>query len=213
MHLPFTEPQLLQDGMWLLPGFAHRFKPGEQLAAICAKSPPRQMVTPWGKPMSVFSTSVGNTGWISDQQGYRYSNVDPNSGQRWPDMPASFVDLASSATAAIGVDQYQPDTCLIHRYDVGAQMGAHQDDDEHDMTQPIVSVSLGLDATFFFRPSSSGSTTPVPLHDGDVLVFGGPLRRCYHGIRKIQPGTHPIYGPARWNLTFRRATPMPADVN
>ena len=45
----------------------------------------------------------------------------------------------------------------------------------------------------------------VALTDGDVLVWGGPSRLVYHAVRPIKPGTHPLTGELRYNLTFRHA--------
>jgi alkylated DNA repair protein (DNA oxidative demethylase) len=40
---------------------------------------------------------------------------------------------------------------------------------------------------------------------GDVVVWGGPARLRYHGVLPIREGLHPVYGRARFNLTFRKA--------
>ena len=63
------------------------------------------------------------------------------------------------------------------------------------MAQPIVSVSLGLPASFaFYGLTRGGKGRSVPLADGDVLVWGGPSRLVYHAVRPIKPGTHPVTG-------------------
>lgn len=70
----------------------------------------------------------------------------------------------------------------------------------------LLSVSLGIDALFFvMRSRRRGSSIAVDLSDGDVLVFGGPARKFYHGVRKLKFSEHPRFGPVRWNLTFRKA--------
>jgi len=58
---------------------------------------------------------------------------------------------------------------------------------------------------FVIGPQRSGKSTPIDLEDGDVVVFGGPARRYFHGVRKLKVTTDPRYGTYRWNLTFRRA--------
>jgi alkylated DNA repair protein (DNA oxidative demethylase) len=45
----------------------------------------------------------------------------------------------------------------------------------------------------------------VPLFHGDVVVFGGPARLRYHGVLPVAEGQHPLLGPCRLNLTFRKA--------
>ena len=47
--------------------------------------------------MSVAMTNCGDAGWVTDRSGYRYDGVDPNSGERWPEMPAVFRELAREA--------------------------------------------------------------------------------------------------------------------
>ena len=68
----------------------------------------------------------------------------------WTQMPDSFLKLAKSAAAQAGFQEFVPDACLINRYEPGARLSLHQDKNERDYTQPIVSVSLGLPATFQF---------------------------------------------------------------
>jgi DNA oxidative demethylase len=46
---------------------------------------------------------------------------------------------------------------------------------------------------------------PLSLFHGDVVVWGGPWRLAFHGVRPIAPGYHPATGEHRINLTFRRA--------
>jgi alkylated DNA repair protein (DNA oxidative demethylase) len=85
-------------------------------------------------------------------------------------------------------------------------MGMHQDRDERDFTQPIVSVSLGLPIMFKFGGATrSGATTKVQLQHGDVVVFGGAARLAFHGVDTLRRGEHPLTGPVRYNLTFRVA--------
>jgi alkylated DNA repair protein (DNA oxidative demethylase) len=43
------------------------------------------------------------------------------------------------------------------------------------------------------------------LESGDVVVCGGPTRLTYHGVAPLKEGDHPLTGPFRINLTFRKA--------
>ena len=193
-------------GMIVLPGYADSAALHESLQKVLAHSPLRQMPTTRGFLMSVQTSNCGDAGWISDRRGYRYVALDPLTGKRWPSMPANFATLATAAAQRAGFNNFYPDACLINHYQPGTQMGAHQDRDEADFTQPIVSVSLGIDARFFvIGPERKGKSIPVDLTDGDVMVFGGPARRYYHGVRKLKESSHPLFGAARWNLTFRKA--------
>lgn len=176
------------------------------LDAIIAAAPFRHMVTPGGFVMSVAMTNCGNAGWVTDRTGYRYDRNDPETGRPWPSMPEAFLRLAIDAATEVGYPTFRPDACLINRYEPGARLSLHQDKNERDFANPIVSVSLGLPATFQF--GGLKRTDPVrkfALHYGDVAVWGGPSRLCYHGVPTLKDGHHPRLGRMRINLTFRGA--------
>jgi len=177
------------------------------LAPVIAAAPFRHLQTPGGQTMSVAMTNCGARGWVSDRRGYRYAPIDPASGLPWPPMPALLANLASRAATTTGFEGFAPDACLINRYAPGSRMGLHQDRDEADFSQPIVSVSLGLPAVFLFGGATRGARPlRLPLAHGDVVVWGGPARLFFHGIAPLQDGHHPATGACRLNLTFRRAT-------
>ncbi len=156
--------------------------------------------------MSVAMTNCGPLGWVSDASGYRYAELDPLRDAPWPPLRDSFRELACGAAERAGFAGFVPDACLVNRYAVGARLTLHQDKNERDFSAPIVSVSLGLPALFLFGgPSRSERPRRVPLEHGDVVVWGGPARLRYHGVMPIQDGEHPLLGPHRINLTFRKA--------
>ncbi len=174
--------------------------------AVASASPFRQMITPGGYTMSVAMTNCGRLGWTTDAHGYRYAPVDPLTDQPWPAMPQAFTALCQQASAAAGYSDFQPDACLINRYQPGAKLSLHQDKDEPDLAAPIVSVSLGLPAVFQFGGiRRSDPLKRLLLEHGDVVVWGGPSRLFYHGIQPLKPGHHSATGECRYNLTFRRA--------
>jgi alkylated DNA repair protein (DNA oxidative demethylase) len=178
----------------------------EALEAIVARAPFRHMLTPGGQRMSVAMTSCGTLGWITDRKGYRYVPADPRSGRAWPPMPPVFLQLAAAAAEAGGFPGFVPDACLINRYEPGSRLSLHRDEDERDLAAPVVSVSLGLPATFQFGGRRRGDPTrKVALQHGDVVVWGGPARLNYHGVAPLADGEHPRLGRARVNLTFRKA--------
>ena len=176
------------------------------LADVLLVSPFRHFVTPGGFIMSVAMTNCGDVGWITDRHGYRYDAIDPDSGQHWPAMPAAFTQLATHAAAQAGFPAFVLDACLINRYVPGARLTLHQDKNERDFDTPIVSVSLGLPATFMWG-GAARSIRPrrVRLSHGDVVVWGGEARMNYHGVDTLRDGEHPLTGAVRYNLTFRRA--------
>ena len=208
-HRPQTDGVVpLGTGAAVLRGFAHA--QGEGLVAlvqdIAAAAPFRHLVTPGGHTMSVAMTNCGSLGWISDPRGYRYSPVDPLTGEPWPAMPEAFMTLARSAAAELGFHDFVPDACLVNRYAPGARLSMHQDRNERRDTQPIVSVSLGVPAMFRFGGQGRDvKPLDVPLFHGDVVVWGGPSRMNYHGIAPLKDASHPLTEHYRFNLTFRTA--------
>lgn len=174
--------------------------------AVAAAAPFRKMTTPGGFSMSVAMTNCGDLGWVTDRRGYRYERADPLSGLAWPAMPEVFLKLAVNAARDAGYENFLPNACLINRYEPGAKMSLHQDKDEKDFSNPIVSVSLGLPATFQFGGQNrSDPVRKYLLQHGDVVVWGGPSRLFYHGVLTLKDGEHASVGRARINLTFRRA--------
>ena len=205
---PAGTREQLAPGAWVLRGFALDRADAllQQIENIAALSPFRRLVTPGGKTMSVAMTNCGAVGWFSDRRGYRYAAIDPETGKPWPPMPALFVQLAREAASAAGFDDYAPDVCLINRYEIGTRLTLHQDQDERDRHAPIVSVSLGLPATFLFGGLVRNEPQRrLPLVHGDVVAWGGPSRMRYHGVLPIKDGEYPLIGPRRYNLTFRVA--------
>lgn len=198
----------LDPGAALLGGFAWTIADTliGQIHSISKPSPFRHMITRGGKSMSVAMTNCGALGWISDRSGYRYDPVDPDSGRPWPLIPDEFLQLAKDAAAMAGYADFVPDACLVNRYVAGSRMALHQDKDELDLAAPIVSVSLGLPATFLWGGHArEGKARRYQLTHGDVVVWGGPSRLAFHGIGPLKHGDHPATGAIRYNLTFRKA--------
>jgi DNA oxidative demethylase len=195
-------------GAVLLGGFA-RGAESELLVAVrevSGQAPFRHMLTPGGKRMSAAMSNCGDLGWVTDRSGYRYASEDPESGRPWPLMPDAVFRLAVAAAARAGFTGFAPDACLINRYEPGARLTLHQDKDERDYSAPIVSVSLGLPAVFLFGGDRRADRQQaVRLVHGDVVVWGGPARLRYHGVRPLADGIHPLLGRYRINLTVRKA--------
>lgn len=91
----------------------------------------------------------------------------------------------------------------------------HQDKDESKDSLrrgvPVVSFSIGDSAEFVYGRDRNCDENIV-LESGDVVIFGGPSRLCYHGVRSILPQTAPSsllkktnLRPGRLNLTFRQS--------
>ncbi len=208
LQTPTQAIEPLAQQACVLRGFALPFVEAllPALDSICAAAPFRHMVTPGGFSMSVALTNCGRLGWTSDRSGYRYSAIDPTTEQPWPALPTSFLALATAAADAAGFPDFVPDACLINRYQPGARMSLHQDKDERDYAWPIISVSLGIPATFLFGGHHRADKAQrVPLFHGDVVVWGGEDRLRYHGVAPIREALHSVMGAQRINLTFRKA--------
>jgi DNA oxidative demethylase len=157
-----------------------------------------------GRPFTVRMSNCGSLGWVSDEAGYRYQPVHPETRRPWPPMPDALLriwgELAPGAPP--------PEACLINFYGPDARMGLHQDRDEADFDAPVISLSLGDSCLFrvggLKRNAPTGS---FKLTSGDVVVLGGPSRLAFHGVDRIYPGTSRLLpGGGRINLTLRRVT-------
>ncbi len=211
--LPRQWQEALAPGALILRGYA-RDSAGQLLqniASVAAIAPFRHLITPGGHRMSVAMTNCGALGWVSDEFGYRYAATDPLTGCSWPTIPDCFRKLAEQAAEAAGYPHFSPDACLINRYTPHARLTLHQDKNERDLMQPIVSVSLGLPATFLF----GGTEREHPCHrfllvQGDVMVWGRESRLNYHGVLPLKNALPPwpLREAVRYNLTFRRVMPV-----
>ena len=200
--------QKLREGAVLLRGRALPVDKAllDAIKRIAAQAPFRRMTTPGGFQMSVAMTNCGSVGWVTDRTGYRYDPRDPESSLSWPTMPDVFLALARDAASDAGFSGFVPDACLINCYEPGTRLSLHQDKDERDYTHPVVSVSLGLPATFQFGGlQRNDRPLKVPLRHGDIVVWGGPARLVFHGVLALKEGEHPTLGRRRFNLTFRKA--------
>lgn len=208
LDTPDPGPQTLSPGAVLLRGWA-RGQAAQWIAhmrTVTAQAPFRVMQRPGGAPLSVAMTNCGAYGWVSDAQRYSYSATDPLTNQPWPAMPAWLLAQAQAAADAAGHPGFVPDACLINRYQPSTKLTLHRDEDEADLSAPIVSVSLGLPATFLWGGlHRSNPVQRLALQHGDVLVWGGASRMHYHGVNPLKDGQHDLLGSERWNLTFRMA--------
>lgn len=202
----------LSPGAIILRGFAtdSALQLLQEIGQLSSLSPFRYLITPGGHRMSVGMTNCGALGWTSDEFGYRYTATDPLTGRPWPAMPQLFRQLAEEAAASAGYPGFRPDACLVNRYLPGSRLTLHQDKNEQDMTQPIVSISLGLAATFMFGGAERGDPCRrFPLTQGDVMVWGNESRLNYHGVLALKDALPPwpCTESVRYNLTFRRVMP------
>lgn len=191
----------------VLAGFAlaHEAELLEALNTVLAAAPWRYWDTPGGHRMSAAKSNCGALGWVSNRNGYYYSEIDPDNGKLWPTMPDVFFSIAKTAAAAANFPNFSPDGCLLNQYTPGSKLSLHQDADEKDLASPVVTISLGLTATFLFGGMQrSDRTQKIRLAHGDVVVWGGRSRLAFHGIQPLKEGYHPLLGQQRISVTFRK---------
>lgn len=165
---------------------------------IIELAPLHNATTPSGLPMQVMVTDCGDL--------HAFAHRWTNAGRRlWPAMPRILRDFAIRCAVRSGFPNFRPDACHINRYQAGTKLGLHQDRHECDWNQPIVSVSFGLECIFLLGGLQRiDKPKRILLEHGDVIVWGGPSRMRFHGVQPLKPGDHPITGPYRYNLTFRK---------
>ncbi len=213
LELPFTDlsPSLsLPEGLFLYAGAVGQ--PGQRriyaaLESVLKAAPPAPNRTKGGGQTSAAMTNCGEVGWWSDSKGYRYTPVNPVTGLSWPSIPDQFSEVIQQVKAQSPWPDFRPDACLINWYGEGAKMGLHQDRDERDFSQPIITVCLGDSADFMVGGfARADKATALKVASGDILIMGGASRMRFHGIRKIYPSTSPLPEIAgRYSLTFRKA--------
>lgn len=183
----------------------------DDVAVILGEAPPLRLCMRNGTPLVNAMTNCGPLGWYSDRQGYRYIDRHPETGRPWPAIPARLRALSDRLMGRVGVRGYEPDACLVNLYGADGRLSLHQDHDEVDFRWPIVSVSLGAEASFLLGGRTrKDKTQDIRLRSGDVVVLHGPGRTLFHGVKRVWPGTSPLAHPAldglaRINLTLRRA--------
>ena len=172
------------------------------LRHVAAAAPFRRQRTPGGRPMSVRTTACGAVGWISGPRGYGYASRQP-SGAPWPPIPGALREMWQALLPGAPA----PDSALLNLYRGAARMGLHQDRDEADLTQPVLSISLGDDALFRVGGlTRDAATRSFWLRSGDVIALSGPARMVFHGIDRLRPGTSRLLeGGGRLNVTLRVA--------
>ena len=201
--------EIIRDGVKLWPGYFDLPAQQSLLQAIRSGTESAPLFTPkmprTGKEMSVRMTNFGSLGWVTDKEnGYRYQAMHPVSGQPWPEIPDSLLNLWSD----LADYPHPPEACLVNYYDDVAKMGMHQDRDEEQFEAPVLSVSLGNDCLFRVGGTSrGGKTQSFRLRSGDVMMLSGEARLAFHGVDRIYADTSPLLKQGgRVNLTLRRVT-------
>lgn len=155
--------------------------------------------------MSVFILSVGRE-WRT--RPYRYVPSELALPEQWIALGRSALATAARVAPELADDLFRPEAALVNYYPPGSSMGLHVDANE-ESSAPVVSLSIGDEALFRIG-HTEGRTRPwddVTLMSGDLIVFGGPARRAYHGVPAVRPGTAPVgcgIKEGRLNITLRQ---------
>ena len=173
-----------------IPGYLDRAAQERLLAEIQGVLQAAPLYTPrmprTGKPMSVRTSNCGPLGWVTDERGYRYQPMHPETGRAWPAMPEMII----RAWSELGHYEHPPESCLLNFYGATARMGLHQDRDEEDLDAPVVSLSLGDSCLFRVGGvQRRDPTRSIRLASGDAVVLGGRARLAFHGVDRVLPGT------------------------
>ncbi|MFD6891533.1 alpha-ketoglutarate-dependent dioxygenase AlkB family protein [Streptomyces sp. NPDC059957] len=190
---------------WLGPGLQR------ELVEACrgwARPPAglRTVRTPGGGTMTARQVCLG-LHWYP--YGYAPTAVDGD-GAPVKAMPDRLARLGREAVAAAYGQDPGPDVAydiaLVNFYDGDSRMGMHRDAEERSEA-PVVSLSLGDSCLFRFGNTASRGRPyrDLELRSGDLFVFGGPVRRAFHGVPKVLPGTAPpgLGLTGRLNITLR----------
>lgn len=75
------------------------------------------------------------------------------------------------------------------------RLGLHEDRGEGSLAAPVVSLSLGDDATFVMGGlTRKDPTRRMLLHSGDVIAFGGRSRLIFHAVVHLIAHVQPAFG-------------------
>ena len=104
-------------------------------------------------------------------------------------------------------ESFAPDAAIVNLYGPGAHLGLHQDGEEPS-DAPVVTISLGDACTFRLAgvDRRTGPFVDIEMRSGDLLVFGGPTRRIFHGVPKVFADSAPDdigLPPGRLSITVR----------
>jgi DNA oxidative demethylase len=203
---------MVQDGAFHLPSFLD-LESQKEIVEVCTRLGPHlaglyQPVLASGAKMRILMMCLGRH-WNARTYIYQRCREDVDGLEVQP-LPPLFIAAAKAVASIVGME-IEPDIALVNYYSRASSLGLHRDKDEQLETItrgiPVVSISLGDEAEFLFGGTSrKDPLRNVILRSGDAFVFGGKARLCFHGVRRIRPGTGPkeLSMTGRINITFRQ---------
>jgi alkylated DNA repair dioxygenase AlkB len=131
---------------------------------------------------------------------YLYTDKIPGNSQSPYSIPETLVNIANDALKIFFPHYSQNSTfhtCLVNFYSKNAEgkdskMSLHQDKDETDKSFPVIGLSLGSTAKFYFEDSGK-QMREVLIPDRSLYLFGDSMRLMRHGIKNVLARTLPNY--------------------
>ena len=144
-----------------------------------------------GTPFRCSVTAAGEAIFLSTPaRGYHYLRQHPVTYNSLPEIPrlAHVLGHRALLQADVGDLGLVFDTMLVNRYEaeLGESLGLHVDEQEDDLDEPLVSISLGADCEFLIGSTERDfKPDKVLVSSGDVLVLSGAARMWHHGVRRV----------------------------
>ena len=152
------------------------------------------------------NTNFGSWGYYAPPCGSRYVQAHPTTGEPFPPVPASIINICQDVADEYGFD-YEAQSAYLSYYPPGSSIGRHQDYEEK-VNRPVISISFGEDAIFELGGLQRfGPYEEIILRSGDVFIFGGEHRYSYHSVKRVIPDTRPAeleLEPVRISITIRQ---------
>ena len=135
----------------------------------------------FNNPFKILITNAGQWGWISDIDGYRYTDKHPQTKKKWPAIPNNLILMWKKYSRC----KYLPNSCLINLYTYpDSKLGVHKDKDENNFSFPVLSISLGSSATFKYGKQKK-KLDKICLVSGSIVIMKDQSRLDFHGVSKI----------------------------
>lgn len=125
--------------------------------------------------------------WITLGPQFDWTRRCYNDDIKYRELPSVLKTMSEKIVHALDIDaDYTADAALLNFYGSKDTLGGHKDDAEMDLSQPIVSMSIGCDAIFLLGHETKDiAPTAMLMRSGDVIVLSGQARTCYHGVPRI----------------------------
>ncbi|GMH42637.1 hypothetical protein BSKO_10556 [Bryopsis sp. KO-2023] len=186
-----VQPRLVRDGGGGEPSISNSSEGNCASDSMGVEEPPldrqRQSNTHWvrhsGGPSA--KTLLRKLRWATLGPHFDWTEREYVTSKPYRQLPEQLEAIGLRFADMVGIP-FKPDAALVNYYYKGSTIGGHKDDAEQDMSQPIVSLSLGCPAVFLMGGETRDvPPTPLFLHSGDAVILSGAARGCYHGVPRV----------------------------